>query len=91
MQFKLTLSNFQVSSIIYLDSPAGVGFSYSNDHNDYTTGDLKTASDTHTFLLKVSQYRNSTVNISCFLLLKRRITRNSDCSTYIRMEGSTSY
>ncbi|KAJ8645886.1 hypothetical protein MRB53_007634 [Persea americana] len=42
----------KVSSIIYLDSPAGVGFSYSNDHGDYTTGDLKTASDSHTFLLK---------------------------------------
>jgi len=44
---------FQVSNIIYLDSPVGVGFSYSNDNADYTTDDTKTASDTHTFLLEV--------------------------------------
>lgn len=42
----------KVSSIIYLDSPAGVGLSYSENKTDYVTGDLKTASDTHTFLLK---------------------------------------
>ncbi|CAA7396129.1 unnamed protein product [Spirodela intermedia] len=42
----------KVSSMIYLDSPAGVGLSYSHNPDDYTTGDLKTASDTHTFLLK---------------------------------------
>lgn len=42
----------KVSSIIYLDSPAGVGLSYSNDKSDYTTGDLNTASDSHAFLLK---------------------------------------
>ncbi|XP_058102547.1 serine carboxypeptidase 1-like [Magnolia sinica] len=42
----------KVSNIIYLDSPAGVGLSYSNFIDDYNTGDLKTASDSHTFLLK---------------------------------------
>ncbi|XP_073117930.1 serine carboxypeptidase 1 isoform X1 [Elaeis guineensis] len=42
----------KVSNILYLDSPAGVGMSYSNDKSDYTTGDLKTASDSHKFLLK---------------------------------------
>ncbi|CAK7340150.1 unnamed protein product [Dovyalis caffra] len=42
-----------VSNIIYLDSPAGVGFSYSKNHSKYETGDLMTAADTHTFLLKV--------------------------------------
>ncbi|KAL0369903.1 UNVERIFIED_CONTAM: Serine carboxypeptidase 1 [Sesamum angustifolium] len=42
----------KVSSIIYLDSPAGVGLSYSGNVSDYETGDLKTATDTHTFLLK---------------------------------------
>lgn len=41
----------KVSSVIYLDSPAGVGLSYSNNVSDYTTGDLKTAADSHTFLL----------------------------------------
>ncbi|KAK7256191.1 hypothetical protein RIF29_29629 [Crotalaria pallida] len=42
----------KVSNIIYLDSPSGVGFSYSKNQNDYKTGDLKTASDSHAFLLK---------------------------------------
>ncbi|KAK1318944.1 Serine carboxypeptidase 1 [Acorus calamus] len=42
----------KVSSVIYVDSPAGVGLSYSKNKDDYQTGDLKTASDSHTFLLK---------------------------------------
>lgn len=45
---------FQVSNIIYLDSPVGVGFSYSNNISDYITGDTKTAVDSHAFLLKVN-------------------------------------
>jgi serine carboxypeptidase-like clade I len=52
--------------VIYLDSPAGVGLSYSLNHSDYRTGDLKTAADSHTFLLKV-QYRD--VTSSCWSLL----------------------
>ncbi|CAO2818972.1 unnamed protein product [Amaranthus hypochondriacus] len=42
----------KVSNVIYLDSPSGVGYSYSQNTSDYNTGDIKTASDTHTFLLK---------------------------------------
>ncbi|XP_042476230.1 serine carboxypeptidase 1-like, partial [Macadamia integrifolia] len=42
----------RVSNIIYLDSPAGVGFSYSKLQDDYKTGDFKTASESHNFLLK---------------------------------------
>ncbi|PNX90791.1 serine carboxypeptidase 20-like protein, partial [Trifolium pratense] len=42
----------KVSNVIYLDSPVGVGFSYSKNVSDYNTGDAKTASDTHTFLLR---------------------------------------
>lgn len=42
----------KVSNIIYLDSPAGVGYSYSKNRSDYRTGDLKTALDSHIFLLK---------------------------------------
>ncbi|KAK3002750.1 hypothetical protein RJ639_017880, partial [Escallonia herrerae] len=42
----------KVSSVIYLDSPAGVGFSYSENTSNYVNGDFQTASDTHTFLLK---------------------------------------
>ncbi|KAL0702292.1 hypothetical protein Bca4012_058414 [Brassica carinata] len=42
----------KVSNIIYLDSPVGVGFSYSKNESDYITGDMKTAVDSHAFLLK---------------------------------------
>ncbi|XP_056177314.1 serine carboxypeptidase-like 20 [Syzygium oleosum] len=42
----------KVSNIIYLDAPAGVGLSYSKNLSDYLTDDLKTARDSHTFLLK---------------------------------------
>nr|CAB3459645.1 unnamed protein product [Digitaria exilis] len=43
----------KVSSVIYLDSPVGVGLSYAKDQlTAYKTGDLKTAKDSHTFLLK---------------------------------------
>ncbi|VVA92715.1 unnamed protein product [Arabis nemorensis] len=42
----------KVSNIIYLDSPVGVGYSYSKDKSDYTTSDTKTASDSHAFLIK---------------------------------------
>ncbi|KAL9684134.1 hypothetical protein QQ045_021568 [Rhodiola kirilowii] len=51
---KLHLNRYswsKVSNILYLDSPAGVGFSYS-DNMVYNTGDSQTASDTHTFLIK---------------------------------------
>lgn len=61
----------QVSNIVYLDSPAGVGFSYSGNKSDYITGDIKTASDSHTFLLKVLTGKNtltdSTQNSLCGL------------------------
>ncbi|XP_012085774.1 serine carboxypeptidase-like 20 [Jatropha curcas] len=42
----------KVSNIIYLDSPCGVGLSYSNKTSNYKTDDWHTAADTHTFLLK---------------------------------------
>ncbi|XP_057961666.1 serine carboxypeptidase-like 20 [Malania oleifera] len=47
----------KVSNIIYLDSPAGVGFSYSTSISAYTTDDVQTAIDTHNFLLQwLNQY-----------------------------------
>lgn len=42
----------KVSNVLYLDSPAGVGFSYSKNTSLYITGDKQTASDTQKFLLK---------------------------------------
>ncbi|KAH9626944.1 hypothetical protein KSS87_003895 [Heliosperma pusillum] len=59
----MALSMSMVSNVIYLDSPAGVGYSYSKNTSDYITGDLKTAADTHTFLLKwFSIYREFALN-----------------------------
>ncbi|KAK4770732.1 hypothetical protein SAY87_031264 [Trapa incisa] len=52
---KLQLNPFswsKVSSVLYLDSPCGVGLSYSDNPKNYVTGDFQTASDTHLFLLK---------------------------------------
>ncbi|KAK1555214.1 hypothetical protein Q3G72_023482 [Acer saccharum] len=40
------------ANVIFLESPAGVGFSYSNNSDDYTnTGDKSTAEDSYTFLV----------------------------------------
>ncbi|PIA52994.1 hypothetical protein AQUCO_01000692v1 [Aquilegia coerulea] len=42
----------KVANVLFLDSPAGVGFSYSNTTSDlYTSGDQRTAEDAYTFLL----------------------------------------
>jgi carboxypeptidase C (cathepsin A) len=39
------------ANMIYLESPAGVGFSYGTDNNDYNTNDAQTALDNYDFLL----------------------------------------
>ena len=49
--------------MLFLESPAGVGFSYSNTTTDYDqSGDNRTAEDTFTFLLnwleRFPQYKN---------------------------------
>ncbi|GER56660.1 serine carboxypeptidase-like protein [Striga asiatica] len=40
-----------VANVLFLESPAGVGFSYSNRSSDYVTGDRRTAADSYTFLV----------------------------------------
>ncbi|KAJ4831607.1 hypothetical protein Tsubulata_014820, partial [Turnera subulata] len=45
------LHKLAAANVIFLESPAGVGFSYSNTSSDYTTGDKKTAEDNYIFLI----------------------------------------
>ncbi|KAK4740051.1 hypothetical protein R3W88_003748 [Solanum pinnatisectum] len=51
-----------VANVLFLESPAGVGFSYSNTSSDYTTGDKKTRRDSFTFLVnwmeRFPEYKN---------------------------------
>ncbi|CAO2144832.1 unnamed protein product [Urochloa humidicola] len=42
----------KVAHVIFLESPAGVGFSYSNTSSDLIVGDNRTAYDSYTFLVK---------------------------------------
>ncbi|KAI5648687.1 hypothetical protein M9H77_34692 [Catharanthus roseus] len=51
----LTLSPYswnEEANLLFLDSPAGVGFSYSNTSLDLITGDNRTAEDAYKFLQK---------------------------------------
>jgi carboxypeptidase C (cathepsin A) len=42
----------KLANLLFLESPAGVGFSYSNTTSDlYTTGDQRTAEDSYIFLV----------------------------------------
>ncbi|CAL0310296.1 unnamed protein product [Lupinus luteus] len=44
--------DFEAANVLFLESPAGVGFSYSNRSSDYdTSGDRKTATDNYIFLV----------------------------------------
>ncbi|GMH17126.1 hypothetical protein Nepgr_018967 [Nepenthes gracilis] len=41
----------RASNLLFVESPAGVGWSYSNTTSDYNTGDARTAQDMCTFML----------------------------------------
>lgn len=42
----------KVSNLLFVESPAGVGWSYSNTTSDYSCGDQSTANDMHIFLMQ---------------------------------------
>jgi carboxypeptidase C (cathepsin A) len=42
----------RVANVIYLEQPAGVGFSYGDDPDDYNTGDKQAALDNYNFILQ---------------------------------------
>ena len=58
----------KVSNMVFIESPAGVGFSYSDDKVDYTTGDSQTAIDNYNliqaFLARFPEYRANSLYIS---------------------------
>lgn len=51
--FRSEYSWNKVANILFLESPAGVGFSYTNTSSDLkTSGDRRTAEDAHTFIVR---------------------------------------
>lgn len=54
---------FEAANVLFLESPAGVGFSYSNKSSDYgENGDKRTAEDNYVFLVnwleRFPEYKN---------------------------------
>lgn len=47
----------QMSSLLLVDSPAGVGYSYADNEDDYVTNDTSRVLDLNDFLSKVSVIR----------------------------------
>ncbi|KAL5988272.1 hypothetical protein ACLOJK_036035 [Asimina triloba] len=43
----------KISSVIFVDSPVGTGFSFSSGSKDYVLDDIKTAKEVYQFLIKV--------------------------------------
>jgi carboxypeptidase C (cathepsin A) len=58
----------QAANVIFIEQPAGVGFSYSDTPSDYTTGDYQSSQDVLAFMLgflaRYPQYANRPFFIS---------------------------
>lgn len=58
----------KVSNMLFVESPAGVGFSYSDDNADLKTGDNQTAIDNYNllqaFFTRFPEYRSNALYIS---------------------------
>lgn len=101
-QQNLTLNPYswtKVANMIYLDSPCGVGLSYSTNPNDYNTNDKVTARDSHNFLLNFftafPQFKNndfyvageSYAGIYVPTLAQQIVEGNNVPATYINLKG----
>lgn len=88
------------ANMLFLESPVGVGFSYSNTTTDYDSlGDAFTANDAYTFLhkwfLKFSSYRTRTFYIAGESYAGKYVPelaeliydKNTDASLHIDLEG----
>jgi serine carboxypeptidase-like clade 2 len=61
--------SFPAANVLFLESPAGVGFSYSNTTSDYEkSGDKRTAEDNYVFLVnwleRFSEYKDREFYVS---------------------------
>lgn len=58
----------QISNMVFVEIPAGVGYSYSDNKSDYTTGDDQTAEDNYHmiqgFLKKFPEYKTNDLYIT---------------------------
>jgi serine carboxypeptidase-like clade 1 len=98
----LTLNPYSwnlVANMIYLDSPCGVGLSYSDNTNDYITNDIITANDSHHFLLNFFKEYSAFAQNDFYIagesyagiyvptLAQQVVLGNSDPNTFINIKG----
>jgi serine carboxypeptidase-like clade I len=51
-----------MASLLLVDSPAGVGYSYADNEDDYVTNDTKSVVDLYDFLSKVRKLHGHFLN-----------------------------
>jgi len=98
----LTLNPYswnKIANMLYVDSPAGVGLSFSNNSADYLTGDKITAQNSHQFLLNwfnaFPEYKDNEFFISgesyagvyVPTLAQEILHGNSDPNNHINLKG----